>query len=155
MGSQIRIDPSGPTHGQEEVKAAQKAAETWWNVEGEPTEKFKEALSNEVGMKHVELVNSGSSANLAAMLAMTTNYIPEDRRIKSGDEVITTALAFPTTVSPIVYAGAKPVFVDVEPSTWNISPIQVEEMITPKTKAIMVAHALGNPFNTKELQRIC
>ena len=153
--SQIRIDPSTPVHGREEIRAAQKAAETWWNVEGEPTKKFEKKLSELTGMKYVELVNSGSSANLAALMSLTTNYIPEDRRITPGDEVITTALSFPTTVSPILYAGAKPVFVDVERGTWNISPSQIEEMITSRTKAIIVAHALGNPFNVAELKRIC
>jgi CDP-6-deoxy-D-xylo-4-hexulose-3-dehydrase len=155
MSSQIRIDPSTPVHGEEEIRAAQKAAEQWWNVEGEPTREFSRVLGEYVGMKHVELVNSGSSANLAALLALTTNYIPEDRRLNRGDEVITTALSFPTTVSPIIYAGAIPVFVDVERHTWNISPIQVREMITSRTKAIMVAHAMGNPFNVKEIRAIC
>lgn len=153
--SQTRIDPSGPTHGQEEIIAAKKAAEQWWNIEGEPTTAFKKALSEYVGVKYVELVNSGSSANLVALMAMTTNYIPENRRIKAGDEIITTALSFPTTVSPIIQAGCVPVFVDVDKNTWNVNTNQIEEMITPKTKAIMVAHALGNPFNVKALQYIC
>lgn len=155
MNSQFRIDPSGPYHGAEEVNAAKQAAEQWWNVEGEPTQQFKSALSEYIGVKHVELVNSGSAANLAALMALTTNYIPEKRRIERGDEVITTALSFPTTVSPIVHAGCVPAFVDVERNTWNINPHQVLEMITPKTKAIMVAHALGNPFNVEAIQDIC
>jgi len=155
MSSQIRIDPSTPVHGREEVEAAQRAAEQWWNVEGEPTEEFERALSGFIGMKHVELVNSGTSANFAALMALTTDYIPVNRRLNKGDEVITTALSFPTTVSPIAYSGAIPVFVDVERNTWNISPGQVREMITDKTKAIMVAHALGNPFNLEEIMAIC
>ena len=151
----MRIDPSGPVYGEEEKLAAQKAAETWWNIEGEPTDAFKGALGEYVGMKHVELVNSGSAANLAALAALTTNYIPENRRLNKGDEVITTALSFPTTVSPIVYMGAIPVFVDAQRGNWNANPEQIKEMITSKTKAIMIAHALGNPFNVKEIQAIC
>lgn len=150
-----RIDPSTPVHGIEEIEAAQKASEQWWNVEGEPTKKFQEALAEFCGMKHVELVNSGTSANIAALLAMTTNYIPENRRVGKGSEIITTALSFPTTVSPIIFAGGLPVFVDVERGTWNINPEQVREMITEKTKAIMVAHALGNPFNLDAIRDIC
>lgn len=149
------IEPSGPVHGREEVEAIQRAAETWGKNQGEHTEAFKGALSEFLGVEHVFLVNSGSSANLAALMALTTNYIPEKRRLKRGDEVITAAMGFPTTVSPIVYAGAVPVFVDVEKGTGNINPRQVEEMITDKTKVIMVAHTLGNPFNLEEIMDLC
>lgn len=149
------INPSAPTHGIEEIEAAKKASEQWWNVEGEGKESFKKKLSEYLGVKYIELVNSGTSANFAALMALTTNYIPERNRIKEGDEIITTALSFPTTVSPIIYAKCIPVFVDVEPHTWNINPQQTREMVTSKTKAIMVAHSMGNPFNLEAIVDIC
>ena len=124
-------------------------------AEGEEARGFENELGDYLGLRHVQLVNSGSSANLAALSALATEYIPEDRRLLPGDEVITPALCFPTTVSPIVYSGAVPVFVDVEAGTWNINPKQVEDMIGYKTKAVMVAHNLGNPFNLDEIAAIC
>lgn len=149
------INPAQQIHGQEEIDAAVRVVKAGFWAEGGNAMKFKRDLCKLIGTRYAVLTNSGSSANLAAIMALTTHWIPEDRRLKQGDEIITSALCFPTTVSPIKYAGCIPVFVDVEPGTWNINPDQVEEMITPKTKAIIVAHNLGNPFNLTRIKEIC
>src|SRR3990167_6869560 len=116
---QMIINPAQQVHGREEIDAAIQVVEGGFWAEGKHAKEFKHALANFLGVRYVELTNSGSSANLAAIMALTTHWIEEDRRIKSGDEVITTALCFPTTVAPIKYAGAVPVFVDVDQSSWN------------------------------------
>lgn len=149
------INPAQQIHGQQEIDAATRVLESGRWAEGPEAEKFKDALKEYLGVRHVVLTNSGSSANLAALFALTTEWIPDERRLKPGDEVITTALCFPTTVSPIIRSGAVPVFVDVEPGTWNIDPIKLREMISDKTKAIMVAHNLGNPINIDAILEIC
>ncbi len=148
------INPAQQVHGQEEIDAATKVLEAGFWAEGGYAANFKKDLQEFLGVRYSMLTNSGSSANLAALMALTTHWIPEDRRLKEGDEIITTALAFPTTISPIYYARAIPVFVDVESGTLNIDPAQEEGMISPKTKAIMVAHNLGNPFNLDAIQSI-
>lgn len=150
----MRINPAQQVHGAEEINAAIQTIKSGRWAEGPRAIQFRHALSKFLNVKNVTLVNSGSSANLAAIMALTTHWIPEDRRLNKGDEVITTALCFPTTVSPIIYAGAVPVFVDVD-ETWNIDPEEVRKAITPKTKAVIAAHALGNPFNLTELKKIC
>lgn len=149
------INPAQQVHGPEEIAAATAVLENGHWAEGAKAQEFKGALGEYLDRRYVVLTNSGSSANLAALLSLTTEWIPKEKRLFPGDEVITTALCFPTTVAPIVYAGCKPVFVDVEPGTWNINPDQVREMIGPFTKAIMVAHNLGNPFNLDEIMTIC
>lgn len=149
------INPAQQVHGREEIDAATQVIESGFWAEGPKAKEFKHALANFLGVRYVELTNSGSSANLAAVMALTTHWIEEDRRIKQGDEVITTALCFPTTVAPIKYAGAVPVFVDVDQSSWNIDPDQVEGAITEKTKAIIVAHNLGSPFDIDRIVDIC
>lgn len=151
----MKINPAQQIDGIEEREAAKAVIDGGFWAEGKEAEAFKNELEAYLGVRYSILTNSGSSANLAALMALTSEWIPEDRRLNTGDEVITTALCFPTTVSPIVYAGCVPVFVDVEPGTWNIDPKQVEEMITEKTKAIIVAHNLGNPFNLDEIMKIC
>ena len=153
-GKQFIINPAQQVYGQNEVEAIKAVAESGFWAEGPKALEFRRELAEYLGIKYVTLVNSGSSANLAALMSLTTSYIPEDRRIKAGHEVITTALSFPTTVSPIKHAGCIPVFVDVDPDTWNIDINQVEEMITENTKAIMVAHNLGNPFNLDAIMSI-
>lgn len=150
----MKINPAQQVHGDEEIALATEALKSGRWAGGEYVEMFEKALSEYLGRKFVLTVNSGSSANLVALMSLTTHWIPEDRRLKKGDEVITPALCFPTTVSPIKYAGAVPVFVDVD-ETWNINTKQVEEAITEKTKVVMVAHNLGNPFNLDEIERIC
>ena len=107
-----------------------------------------------LGVKKCLLVNSGSSANLLAFMTLTAQELGE-RRIKRGDEVITVAAGFPTTVSPIVQYGAIPVFVDIDPATVNIDPELLEQALSPRTKAVMVAHTLGNPFDLEKVGAFC
>lgn len=150
------INPAQQVHGEEEIQAGIEAVKSGRWAEGPHADEFRSALKKYLGVKYALLVNSGSSANLAALMSLTTHWIrDEKRRLKPGDEVITAALCFPTTVSPIIVAGCIPVFVDVEPGSWQISPKQIEEMITPKTKAVMVAHNLGAPFNLTAIVDIC
>jgi CDP-6-deoxy-D-xylo-4-hexulose-3-dehydrase len=115
---------------------------------------FEEKLANFLGAKCLLTVNSGSSANLIAFSTLTSPKLKE-RAIEKGDEVIAVAAAFPTTVNPIVQFGAVPVFLDVKIPTYNINENLIEEAITKKTKAIMLAHTLGNPFNVKKIKEIC
>ncbi|NUV00583.1 lipopolysaccharide biosynthesis protein RfbH, partial [Marinitoga sp. 1154] len=116
-------------------------------------EKFEYEFAKFFGVKSVTLVNSGSSANLLALSALTSKKLGE-KRIKPGDEVITVAAGFPTTVNPIIQNGAIPVFIDVDIPTYNIKAEEIESAITEKTKAIMIAHTLGNPFNLDEVMRV-
>lgn len=150
-----RIDPSGKSFDDKELQYGIEAIlDSWWTEERYSKE-FKKRLSDYLGVKNTILVNSGSSANLTAFYALTSSKL--NNRIKPGDEIITTATGFPTTISPIVQAGAIPVFVDIEDidkGTYNIDTKKIEEAITEKTKAIMVAHTLGNPINLEEIMRI-
>lgn len=141
--------------GEEEKQVAHHVIDSEVWVEGKYAQEFRDALGRFLGVRYVELTNSGSSANLVALLALQTHYIEESRRLQPGDEVITTALCFPTTVSPIKYAGCTAVFVDVERGTWNIDTEKLREAITDKTKVVMIAHSLGNPFNIEEVKKIC
>ena len=115
---------------------------------------FEKGLSEFLGVKYCLSVNSGSSANLVAFNTLTSQKLG-DRAIKKGDEVIGVAAGFPTTVNPIIQFGAVPVFVDVDIKTHNINVDLIEAAITKKTKAIMLAHALGNPFNVGRVKEIC
>ena len=115
---------------------------------------FEEKLSNFLGIKFLLTVNSGSSANLIAFSTLTSSKL-KDRSIQKGDEVISVAAGFPTTVNPIIQFGAVPVFVDVKIPTYNIDENLIEAAITKKTKAVMLAHTLGNPFNVKKIKEIC
>jgi CDP-6-deoxy-D-xylo-4-hexulose-3-dehydrase len=119
-----------------------------WLTAGRYEEEFELKFANFFGVKSCSLVNSGSSANLIALSALTSKKFGE-RRIKKGDEVITVAAGFPTTVNPIVQIGAVPVFLDIELGTYNIKVEDLEKAYTEKTKAVMLAHTLGNPFNLK------
>lgn len=152
-GEQITINPAQQVHGREEIEAGSKVLESGFWAEGEMAQEFRSALSKYLGVKHVILTNSGSSANLAAIMALTTEWIPLNRRLGRWTEVITPALCFPTTVAPIVYSGAVPVFVDVD-EYWNINVDQVREAITNRTRAIMIAHNLGNPCDMDSLVEI-
>ena len=128
--------------------AAVSSTLDFWLTLGHEGESFQLELSNFLGVKNSLLVNSGSSANLVAISALCSYKIPPLRRIKQGDEVITVAAGFPTTVAPILQVGAVPVFVDADPVTGNFCPNQLEKAFSPgKTKAVMMAHALGNPFD--------
>ena len=125
-----------------------------WLTTGRFNAAFEKKLADFIGVNHLITVNSGSSANLVAFSTLTSPRLG-DRAIKRGDEVIGVAAGFPTTVNPIVQFGAVPVFVDVEMDTHNINADLIEAAITPKTKAIMLAHTLGNPFNCEKVKAIC
>lgn len=126
----------------------------FWLTSGRYTDEFEQKLSRFLGVKFCSLVNSGSSANLNAFMALTSPLLGE-RRIYPGDEVITVAAGFPTTVSPMIQYGAVPVFVDVTIPQYNIDTDQMEAAYSAKTKAVMLAHTLGNPFDLKEVRAFC
>ena len=126
----------------------------FWLTSGRYTQQFEAKLADYLGVRYCSLVNSGSSANLLAFMALTSPLLGE-RRIRRGDEVITVAAGFPTTVSPIVQYGAVPVFVDVTIPQYNIDPNRLEEALSPRTKAVMLAHTLGNPFDLKAVKTFC
>jgi len=126
----------------------------FWLTSGRYTNKFEREFAEYLGVKYCSFVNSGSSANLLAFMTLTSPLL-KDRRIKRGDEVITVAAGFPTTVAPIIQYGAVPVFVDVTIPQYNIDVTQLEKALSNKTKAVMVAHTLGNPFNLEYLKKFC
>jgi CDP-4-dehydro-6-deoxyglucose reductase, E1 len=125
-----------------------------WLTSGRFTKNFERELANYVGSRSALLVNSGSSANLIALSGLTSPKLCE-RALRKGDEVITVAMGFPTTVNPIIQNGLIPVFVDIDLDTLDVNVAQVEQAISKKTKAIMLAHTLGNPFNVKKILEIC
>ena len=126
----------------------------FWLTSGRYTDQFEKQLGQYLGTPFVSLVNSGSSANLIAFMTLTSPLLKE-RQIKRGDEVITVACGFPTTVTPILQYGAVPVFVDVTIPQYNIDVTQLEAALSPKTKAVMIAHTLGNPFDLKAVKEFC
>jgi CDP-6-deoxy-D-xylo-4-hexulose-3-dehydrase len=148
------VPVSGKVIGALELKNMVEASLDGWLTTGRFNEQFEKRLANFLGVKCLLTVNSGSSANLIAFSTLTSPKLKE-RSIQKGDEVITVAAGFPTTVNPIIQFGAIPVFIDVKIPTYNIDENLVEEAITKKTKAIMLAHTLGNPFNVKKIKEIC
>ncbi|QAB15790.1 lipopolysaccharide biosynthesis protein RfbH [Hydrogenovibrio thermophilus] len=148
------VPPSGKVIGETELQYMVEASLDGWLTTGRFNEQFEKELAEFIGVKHLITVNSGSSANLVAFSALTSPKLGP-RAIKKGDEVIGVAAGFPTTVNPIVQFGAVPVFVDVDLKTHNIDADLIEAAITPKTKAIMLAHTLGNPFNLAKIKAIC
>ena len=148
------VPPSGKLIGAEELLNMVEASLDGWLTAGRFNAEFQIQLSRFLGVKHVLTVNSGSSANLVAFTTLTSSKLGE-RAVKRGDEVITVAAGFPTTVNPIIQFGAVPVFVDVDPMTHNIDASKIEAAISPKSKAIMLAHSLGNPFNLDAVTAIC
>jgi len=148
------VPASGKLLGAEELQNMVDAALDGWLTTGRFNDRFERRLSRFLGVKYVLTVNSGSSANLIAFSALTSPKLG-DRAIAPGDEVIGVAAGFPTTVNPIIQFGAIPVFVDVDLATYNIDVSLVEAAITPRTKAIMLAHTLGNPFNLARIREIC
>ncbi len=143
---QTVIPPSGKVVGTPEMQHMVDAALDGWLTTGRFNNAFEKRLASFLGVRHALTTNSGSSANLLAFLTLTSHKLG-DRAIKPGDEVISVAAGFPTTVNPIIQFGAIPVFVDVDIPTYNIDSTKIEEAIGPKTKAIMLAHTLGNPYN--------
>ncbi|MFR5600884.1 MAG: lipopolysaccharide biosynthesis protein RfbH [Lachnospiraceae bacterium] len=126
----------------------------FWLTSGRYTDEFEKKLAEYLGVKYCSLVNSGSSANLNAFMALTSPLLGE-RQVKRGDEVITVAAGFPTTVTPMIQYGAVPVFVDVTIPQYNIDVTQLEAAYSEKTKAVMIAHTLGNPFDLSAVKRFC
>ena len=149
-----RISYASRVYDHDEVMNLVDSALEFWLTSGRYTEEFEKKLAEYLGVTYCSFVNSGSSANLLAFMSLTSPLL-EERQVKPGDEVITVAAGFPTTVAPIIQYGAVPVFVDVTIPQYNIDAEQVEEAITDKTKAIIVAHTLGNPFNLEKIVKIC
>ena len=148
------VPPSGKLIGAEELQAMVEASLDGWLTAGRFNEEFEQKLAAFLGVKFAMTVNSGSSANLIAFSTLTSPKLG-NRAIKPGDEVIGVAAGFPTTVNPILQFGAVPVFVDVEIGTYNIDASKIEAAITPKTRAIMLAHTLGNPYNLGVITELC
>lgn len=151
---QTPVPVSGKVIGAKEIQFMVEASLDGWLTTGRFNAMFEDRMAKFLGVKHVLTVNSGSSANLVAFSALTSPKLG-NRAIKPGDEVIGVAAGFPTTVNPILQFGAVPVFVDVELATHNIDTSLIEAAITPKTKAIMLAHSLGNPFNVEVIIALC
>ncbi|MFN9622137.1 MAG: lipopolysaccharide biosynthesis protein RfbH [Cyanobacteriota bacterium] len=150
------IPYAGRVFTEDEVEAAVSSTLDFWLTLGSEGAAMEQELAAFLGVRHSLLVNSGSSANLVAISALTSPKLPEARRIKPGDEVITVAAGFPTTVAPIVQVGAVPVFIDADPVTGNARCDQLEAAYSPgKTKAVMMAHALGNPFDLATTLAFC
>lgn len=154
MPGETVIPPSGKVIGSKELQYMVEASLDGWLTTGRFNAAFEARLAKFIGVKYLITVNSGSSANLVAFSTLTSPKLGE-RAIKKGDEVIGVAAGFPTTVNPILQFGAVPVFVDVDLATHNIDASLIEAAITPKTKAIMLAHTLGNPFNLEAVTAIC
>lgn len=148
------VPPSGKLLDAAEIKMMVDASLDGWLTTGRFNAEFEKKLAAFIGVKHLITVNSGSSANLVAFSTLTSPKLGE-RAIRQGDEVIGVAAGFPTTVNPIIQFGAVPVFVDVDRLTHNIDASKIEAAITPKTKAIMLAHSLGNPFNLDVVTALC
>lgn len=154
VAGQTYIPNSGKLFDSEElINGADAVLDGWW-TEGRYTTEFSARIAELTGAKHVILTNSGSSANLIAVASLTSHLLGE-RKVKPGDEIITVAAGFPTTVNPIIQVNAIPVFVDVSLGNYNAIPEQVEKAISKKTKAIFLAHTLGNPFNLKKIKELC
>ena len=149
-----KIPVSGKVIDNTEVKNICMSALDGWLTTGRFNKSFENKLSNFIGTKLLMTVNSGSSANLVAFSTLTS-YKLKERQIKPGDEIITVATSFPTTINPFISYGAVPVFVDINIPTYNIDENLVEQAVSNKTKAIMIAHTLGNPFNISKIMKIC
>jgi CDP-4-dehydro-6-deoxyglucose reductase, E1 len=150
--SQKLIPVAGKVFDQEEIKLLLESVEDFWLTAGRFVQQFESEFSLFMQQKYCLLTNSGSSANLLAISPLTSPKLGE-RRLKPGDEVITVAAGFPTTVNPIVQNQMIPVFVDVDVETYNINVEEMKKALSPKTRAIMIAHTLGNPFNLKEVTK--
>lgn len=153
IAGETPIPVTGKVFGSQEIEAAMNASLDFWLTSGPYTQKFESEFNKKVGMRGAYMVNSGSSANL---LAMTTLMSPKlgDKRLLPGDEVITVAAGFPTTVSPTIQNGLVPVYVDIDLGTYVANEAQLEVAVSNKTRAIMMAHTLGNPFNLDLVEKL-
>ncbi len=152
--AQPNVPVSGRVFDGDDIATLVDSALDFWLTTGRFAHEFEREFAKRMGLRHCLLVNSGSSANLVAFSALTSPKLG-DRQIKPGDEVITTATGFPTTVNPAIQYGAVPVFLDVDVPTYNIDVSRLEEALSPKTKAVMVAHTLGNPFDLGAVSAFC
>ncbi|MDQ2084630.1 lipopolysaccharide biosynthesis protein RfbH [Xanthobacteraceae bacterium Astr-EGSB] len=153
VAGQSSVPVSGRVFDSSDVQSLVDSALEFWLTSGRFNDQFQVELAKRIGVRYALTVNSGSSANLVAFAALTSPLLRE-RKIEAGAEVITAAAGFPTTVNPSMMWGMTPVFVDVNIPTYNITPDLVEEAITPKTRAIMAAHTLGNPFDARKIAEI-
>ncbi len=149
-----RIPYASRVYDSEEMVNLVDSALEFWLTSGRYTDEFEKNFAEYLGVKFCSLVNSGSSANLLAFMTLTSPLLG-DRRISRGDEVITVAAGFPTTVTPMIQYGAVPVFVDVTIPQYNIDVDRLEEALSDKTKAVMIAHTLGNPFDLDSVKKFC
>ena len=154
-----RITYASRVYDSEEMKNLVDSALEFWLTSGRYTDEFERAFADYLGIRFCSLVNSGSSANLIAFMTLTSPLLADvggkDRRVRPGDEVITVAAGFPTTVAPIIQYGAVPVFVDVTVPEYNIDTTKLEDALSDKTKAVMIAHTLGNPFDLRTVRAFC
>lgn len=149
-----RIPYAGRVFDAEELISLVDAATDFWLTAGRYASKFEKDLSQFLGIKHISLTNSGSSANLLAFMALTSPELG-NQRLEIGDEVITVAAGFPTTVAPLIHYGAVPVFLDITLPTYNIDCTELEQALSDRTKAVMLAHTLGNPFDLQTVMDFC
>ena len=149
-----RIPYASRVYDEREMCNLVDSALEFWLTSGRYTDEFEQKLAGYLGIKYCSLVNSGSSANLLAFMTLTSPLLGE-RTIKRGDEVITVAAGFPTTVAPVIQFGAVPVFIDITIPQYNLNVDMLEEALSDKTKAVMVAHTLGNPFDLKAVRDFC
>jgi len=149
-----RVNYAGRVFDEREMVSLVDSALDFWLTYGEYSRTFERRLAQYLGLDWSLLVNSGSSANLLAFMALTSPRLA-GRQVRRGDEVITTACGFPTTIAPIIQYGAVPVFVDVELSTANVDAARLEAALSPRTKAVMLAHTLGNPFDVNAVKDFC
>lgn len=149
-----KISYASRVYNENEMINLVDSALEFWLTSGRYTEKFEKEFAEYLGIKYCSLVNSGSSANLIAFMTLTSPLL-EDRQVLPHDEIITVAAGFPTTVAPIIQYGAVPVFVDVTIPQYNIDVTKLEDALTNKTKAVMIAHTLGNPFNLDYISKFC
>ena len=154
VDGETRVNYAGRVFDETEMQYLVDSSLDFWLTYGDYSKKFEKTLAKYLGVRYAFLVNSGSSANLLAFYALTSPLL-KDRQVKRGDEVITVAAGFPTTVAPIVQYGAVPVFVDMDLKYANVDVSQLELALSSKTKAIMIAHSLGNPFNLRAVKEFC
>lgn len=149
-----RINYAGRVYDEEEMCNLVDSALDFWLTAGKYTDEFEKGLAKYLSVPYCSLVNSGSSANLLAIMALTSQLLG-DRRVKRGDEIITVAAAFPTTVAPIIQCGAVPVFVDIAIPSYNLDVSLLEGALSDKTKAVFIAHSLGNIFDLHKIKEFC
>lgn len=154
VAGKSRVNYAGRVFDEREMVNLVDSSLDFWLTYGDYSKQFEKKLADYLGVRWAFLVNSGSSANLLAFYTLTSPLLG-DRQVKRGDEVITVAAGFPTTVAPVVQYGAVPVFVDMELTHFNIDVNELEKALSPKTKAVMIAHTLGNPFNLRAVKEFC